>query len=101
MDEELPCEPAGHGEIATGSVSSCSPSWRSFVRSHVAMHWIEDNYRLLWAIEAPRLGERQNSSSVSEYRELVSNRVAQMVMADGCRGPDSKVPSGKKKMKIR
>ncbi len=26
---ELPCEPAGHGEIATGSVSSCAPFWRN------------------------------------------------------------------------
>ena len=60
MDEELPCEPAGHGEIATGSVSSCSLSWRSFVRIHVAMHWIEDKYRLLWAIEAPRLEIRRS-----------------------------------------
>ncbi len=37
MDEELPCEHAGHGEIATGSVSSCSAYWRSFVRSSVVM----------------------------------------------------------------
>ncbi len=39
-EEELPCEPAGHGEIATGSVSSRSPFWRTFVRSSVAMQWI-------------------------------------------------------------
>ncbi len=44
MDEELPCEPAGHGEIATGSVSICSPFWRTFVRSSVVMQWIEYGY---------------------------------------------------------
>ena len=32
LDEfELPCEPAGHGEIATGNVSSCAQFWRTFV----------------------------------------------------------------------
>ena len=47
MDEELPCEPAGHGEIATGSVSQCSPFWRTFARSSVVMQWIESGYRLM------------------------------------------------------
>ncbi len=40
-DVELPFEPAGYGEIATGSVSSCAPFWRTFVRSPVVMQWIE------------------------------------------------------------
>ena len=48
IDEELSCEPAGHGEIATGSVSRCSPFWRTFVRSFVVMEWIESGYRLLF-----------------------------------------------------
>jgi hypothetical protein len=47
MDEELPCEPAGHGEIATGCVSICSPFWRTFFRSYVVMQWIEYGYRVL------------------------------------------------------
>jgi hypothetical protein len=37
LDVEMPCEPAGHGEIATGSDSSCSPLWRTFVRNPVVM----------------------------------------------------------------
>ena len=79
MDEELPCEPAGHGEIATGSVSRCSSFWRSFVRSHVVMQWIESGYRLLWKTKAPQRREMHNSSSASEHREFVSNAVAEMV----------------------
>ena len=54
MDEELPCEPAGHGGIATGSVSICSPFWRTFVHNFVVMQWIEYGYRLLWTIELAR-----------------------------------------------
>jgi len=54
MDEELPCEPAGHGEIATESVSICSPFWRTFVRGSVVMQWIEYGYRLLWTVELAR-----------------------------------------------
>ncbi len=54
MDEELPCEPAGHGEIATGSVSRCSPLWGTFVRRSVVRQWIESGYRLMWATEAPQ-----------------------------------------------
>ena len=45
--EDIPCEPAGHGEIATGSVTSCLEFWRTFVRSSVAMEWIEHGYALL------------------------------------------------------
>jgi hypothetical protein len=78
-DEELPCEPAGHGEIATGSVSICSPFRRYFVRRFVVMHWIESGYRLLWTNEAPQRREMQNSSSASEHHEFVSNAVAEMV----------------------
>ena len=53
MEEEdtemdIPCEPAGHGEIATGSVTSCKEFWRTFVRSSVVMDWIEHGYALLW-----------------------------------------------------
>ena len=34
---DIPCEPAGHGAIATGNVQSCKEFWRSFVRSAVVM----------------------------------------------------------------
>ena len=45
---ELPCEPADHEVIATGSAQSCKEIWRTtFVRSAVVMEWIENNYRLL------------------------------------------------------
>ncbi len=46
-EENMPWEPAGHGEIATSSVSSCAAFWRTFARSSVVMNWIEDGYRLL------------------------------------------------------
>ncbi len=46
IEEKLPCKPAGHGEIATGSVSRCSPPWRTFVQNFVVIQWIEDDYRL-------------------------------------------------------
>ena len=70
MEDEMPCEPTGHGEIATGSVSTCSPFWRTFVRSYVVMVWIEDGYRLLIPVEAPQ-HEMENYSSSWEYHEFV------------------------------
>jgi hypothetical protein len=79
MDEELPCEPAGHGEIATGCVPSCSSLWRTFVSSSLVMQWIEDGYRLLWVLKAPRRKGTDIYSSASEHRELVSNAVDEMV----------------------
>ena len=69
---DLPCEPAGHGEIATGSVSSCSPFWRTFVRSLVVIQWIEHSYRLLWTSEAPRQRELRNAPSALEHHEFVT-----------------------------
>jgi len=47
VDADIPCEPAGHEEIATGNVESCKEIWRSFVRSLVSMDWIENGYQLL------------------------------------------------------
>ena len=79
LDVELPCEPAGHGEIATGSVSSCSLFWRTFVRSSAVMQWIEHGYRLLWTVEALQSREMRNAPSALEHREFVSNAVAEMV----------------------
>jgi hypothetical protein len=79
LEEEFPCEPAWHGEIATGSVSSCSPFGRTFVRSSVVMQWTEDGYHLLWAIEAPQHKEIENSSLSLEHREFASNAVVEMV----------------------
>ncbi len=46
-DTDIPCEPVGHGEIATGSVESCKDYWRSFLRSSVVMEWVEYGYPLL------------------------------------------------------
>ena len=78
-ENELPCEPAGHGEITTGSVSSCSPFWRAFVRSFILMQWIEDNYRLMWATETLQYKEMESSSSAQLHREFVTSAVAEMV----------------------
>jgi hypothetical protein len=50
LEDEMPCDPAGHGEIETDCVSSCSSLSRTLVRSFVE---IEDGYRLLWATKAP------------------------------------------------
>jgi hypothetical protein len=36
-EEELPCEPAGDGAIATGSVAIFKEFWRFFVRSSTVM----------------------------------------------------------------
>ncbi len=52
---DIPCEPAGHGVIDTGSVQSCKEFWRSVVRSDVVMDWIENGYRLLWTEAAPAI----------------------------------------------
>jgi len=71
MEDEMPCEPAGHGEFATCSVSTCSPLWRTFVRNFVVMVWIEYGYRLMRAVEAPQQKEMENSSSSWEHREFV------------------------------
>ncbi len=79
LDVELPCEPAGHGEIATGSVSNCSPFWRTFVRSHVVMQWIEHGYSLMWTSEAPQQRELKNAPSALEHHEFVTTAVAEMV----------------------
>ena len=45
--EDIPWEPAGHGQIITGSVTSCREFWRTFVRISVVMEWIEHGYALL------------------------------------------------------
>ena len=91
-EEELPCETAGHGEIATGNVAICSPFWRTFVRSSVVMQWIEEGYQMPWAIEAPKWKEMENSSSAMEPREFVSNAVAEMTKENAV----SLLPPGEK-----
>ncbi len=81
-DDELPCEPAGHGVIATGSVQSCKEFWRNFVRSTVVMDWIENGYRLLWTESAPKIKELANAPSVNEHRDFVSSAVAEILAAN-------------------
>jgi hypothetical protein len=66
-DAEFPWEPAGHGQIATCSVSSCQEFWRSFVRSSVVMIWIEHGYALLWTGAAPLAREMRNAASAIEH----------------------------------
>ncbi len=77
-DAELPCEPAGHGQIATGSVSNYQEFWRSFVRSSVVMVWIEHGYALIWTTAAPMAREMRNAASAMEHQELVSGAVSEM-----------------------
>ena len=81
-ESELPCEPAGHGAIATGSVQSCKEFWRTFVRSPVVMDWIENGYRLLWTEVAPPVKELANAPSADEHRDFVSSAVAEMLAAN-------------------
>ncbi len=79
---ELPWEPAGHGAIATGSITKCKEFWQTFVRSPVGMNWIEEDYRLLWTVSpSPRM-EFANAPSAMEHREFVSGAVAEMLAAD-------------------
>ena len=92
FEGELPYKPAGHGEIAVGSVSACSPFWRTFVRSSVVMQWIEEGYRMLWAVQAPPSREMPNSPSAREHREFVSNAVAEMTSENAV----TKLPPGEK-----
>jgi len=46
-DLEIPWELAGHGQIATGIITSCQEFRPAFVRSSVVMDWIEHGYVLL------------------------------------------------------
>jgi len=78
-DEDMPCEPAGHGEIAIGSVSGCSAFWRTFVRSSAVMDWIEKGYRLLWTVAAPLAREMANAPSAADHRDFVSGAVEEML----------------------
>ena len=78
-DDDMPCEPAGHGEIAVGSVSRCAAFWRTFVRSSVVMDWIEEGYRMLWSVEAPTAKEMANAPSSAEHHDFVSGVVAEML----------------------
>ena len=60
-DLEMPCEPAGYGAIATGSILSRKELWRTFVHSAVVMDWIENGYRLPWTESAPLSKELANA----------------------------------------
>jgi hypothetical protein len=75
----MPCEPAGHGEIAFGSVSSCAAFWRTYVRSSIVMDLIEEGYRMIWAVGAPLAKEIVNAPSSAEGRDFVSSTVAEMM----------------------
>ncbi len=81
MEEEdteidIPCEPAGHGEIATSSVTSCKEFWRTFVRNSVVMGWIEHGYALLWTTSAPLSREFKNAPSALKHHEFISGAAA-------------------------
>ena len=81
-EEDRPWEPAGHGAIATGSITKCKEFWRTFVRNPVVMKWIEEGYRLLWTVSPPPKREFDNAPSAMEHRHFVSGAVAEMLAAD-------------------
>ncbi len=81
-DDELPWEPAGHGAIATRTITKCQEFWRTFVRSPVVMSWIEEGYRLLWTVSPPPRREFANAPSALEPSEFVSGAVEEMLAAD-------------------
>jgi hypothetical protein len=54
---------------------------RTFVRSPVVMNWTEEGYRLLWTVSPPPTRELANAPSALEYREFVSDAVAEMLAA--------------------
>ncbi len=65
---DLPWKPAGHGAIATGSITKRKDFWQTFARSPVVMKWIEEGYRLLWTVAPPLQREFVNAPSALEYR---------------------------------
>ncbi len=95
-EAELPWEPEGHGQIATGSVSSCQEFWRSFVRSSVVIGWIEHGYALLWTMAAPQAREMRNATSAMEHMEFVSGAVSEML----AEGDVTMLPPGEKPMVV-
>jgi hypothetical protein len=91
-EEEMPCEPAGDGAIATGSVASCKEFWRSFVRSSPVMDWIENGYRMLWTELSPERREYVNAPTACEHRDFVSGAVKEMMTT----GAVTLLPEGEK-----
>jgi len=81
-EPELPCEPAGHAAIATGSVQSCKEFWRSFVRISVVMEWIDNGYHLMWTRVAPSTKDMANAPSANEHHDFFSSVVAEMLAAN-------------------
>jgi hypothetical protein len=80
VDEtELPCEPAGHGVIATGRVQSCKQFWRKFVRITGVMDLFENGYELLWIKVVPPTKERANAPSTNDHHDFVSSAVVEML----------------------
>ena len=71
-ESDLPCEPAGHGVIATGTIESCKEFWRTFIRNTVVMDWIGNGYQLLWSEVPPASKEMPNAPSAHEQREFIS-----------------------------
>ena len=47
-DTDLPCEPVGSSQIATGSVKKLAAFWRTFTKSSWVLLSIEKGYELQW-----------------------------------------------------
>ena len=80
-DLDLPCEPVGSGQIATGSVRKSAAFWRTFTRSSLVLSWIEKGYELQWIDGAPPPQIKKNSPSALEHGSFVTSAVAEMLAA--------------------
>jgi len=49
------------------------------VRSSVVMDWIEEGYRMVWAVAAPLAKEMAKAPSAAERHDFVSGAVAEML----------------------
>jgi hypothetical protein len=95
-DAELSWEPVGHGQIATGIVSSCKEFWRSFIRSSVVMDWIEHGDALLWTTAAPLAREMMSAALAMGHQEFVSGAVSEML----AKGDVTRLPPGENPMVV-
>ncbi len=78
---DLPCEPVGSGQIATGSVRKLAAFWRTFTKSSLVLSWIEKGYELQWINGAPPPNISKNSPSALAQESFVTSAVKEMLAA--------------------
>ncbi len=74
-DTDLPCEPVGSSQIATGSVKKSAAFWRTFTKSSLVLLWIEKGYELQWINGAPTPRISKNSPSALAHESFVTSAV--------------------------